>query len=371
MAGRTGRPASEKVEPMKNKSPLALAAALMLLAGGACAQSSVTLFGVADSAMRYAKTDGAGRLMSVVSGAYSSSRFGFRGTEDLGGGMSASFWLESFLNVDTGLTTPVGFQRRSTVSLTSRDVGELRLGRDYTPTHSSWARYDPFGYVGIGAVQLLILSATGNTPVTAAFGANPNSVQRISNAAQFILPRNPWGVEGALLFAWREGGTPANDQHYGRGARIGYTKDAISVSLARMNTRDNTMLDDFTDTALAGSFDAGVVRVSGGVRRLDYLASSQKNYLLAAVVPMGPHELKASWNRAKFDGAVGATSIANDRSDQYAVGYVYHLSKRSHFYSTYGTIHNPGNARFVIPGAPVGLAGAASRGLEVGLNHEF
>jgi predicted porin len=355
---------------MNRKKLIALAVAA--LAGAASAQtSSLTVFGVADAAVRRANTDGVGGITSLVSGSYSSARFGFRGVEDLGGGLSASFWLESFLNLDSGAITPAGFQRRSTVSLASRNWGELRLGRDYTPTHSSWARYDPFGYVGIGAVQLLILSATGNTPVTYAFGANPNTVQRVSNGVQYFLPRNDWGVEGQIVHAFREGGTTANDQHQTTGGRIGVTKGAFSVSLAHMRTHNDLTFGYFKDTALAGSFDAGVARVSGGIRRLEYLSAKQDNYLLAAVVPLGVHELKASWNRADMSGAVRNTSIENDRADQYAVGYVYNLSKRSRLYATYATIHNKGGSRFVVPGAPAGTAGATSKGVEMGVNHDF
>lgn len=358
----------KKAEPMK-KYVFALAA--FVAAGTVTAQSSVTVFGVVDAAYRFANTSGVGSTNSIISGGFSSSRYGFRGREDLGGGLSASFWLESFLNVNTGAATPAGFQRRSTVSLAGSDWGEVRLGRDYTPTHTSWSRYDPFGYVGIGAVQLLILSATGTTPVTAAFGTNPNTVQRIGNGVQYILPRNAWGIEGALVYAFGEGGTAANDQHNGKGARIGYESGPVSVSLAHMRTSNNLTTGDFKDTALAGSFNADFVRVSGGVRRLQYLNSKQNNYLVAASIPLGVHELKASWNRAAFGGSVGAVSIANDRTDQYAVGYVYNLSKRSRLYATYAKINNKGKARFVIAGALDGTAGARSSGLETGINHEF
>ena len=78
-------------------------------------------------------------------GGMSSSRLGFRGVEDLGGGLKASFWLEGALGPDTGLggasfgnssrtTNAYAFERRSTLSL-SNQWGEVRLGRDYTPTN--------------------------------------------------------------------------------------------------------------------------------------------------------------------------------------------------------------------------------------------
>jgi predicted porin len=82
------------------KSLLALAA-LTAFAGVASAQSSVTLFGVIDANMRNVK-NGSGSLKTLSTDGMGSSRLGLRGTEDLGGGMRASFWLEGSVNVDVG-----------------------------------------------------------------------------------------------------------------------------------------------------------------------------------------------------------------------------------------------------------------------------
>ena len=355
---------------LKNAIPLALA----VLSGSTFAQtSSITIFGTADASVRWADTDRVGSEASLASGGYSSSRFGVRGSEDLGGGLSASFWLESFLGLDTGAQSPAGWQRRSTLSLTDQTWGELRLGRDYTPTHANWARFDPFGYVGIGANQLLILSAAGQTPVTAAFGTAPNDIQRANNGVQYILPRNDWNVEGNLLRTLGEGGTAATDQHRAVGGRLGVTVGGLLVSAAMLQTRNNlTGSSSFKDSALAAMYTAPAVKFSAAVRRLEYQAAKQTNYLVGAVVPLGAQDLKVSWNRAQYHGAVGATDISNNRADQFAVGYVYHLSKRTHLYSTAATLRNQGNSRFVIPGAPAATAGGiGSKGFETGINHDF
>lgn len=354
---------------LNRKTSLALA--LALLSGAAAAQSTVTVFGVADAAYRYANTDNVGSINSLVSGSYSSSRFGFRGQEDLGAGLSASFWLEAFLNLDTGVSSPGGFQRRSTVSLSHTNYGELRLGRDYSPTHSNWSRFDPFGYVGMGAVQLFSLSATGNTPVTAAFGTNPNTIQRANNGIQYLLPKNAWNVEGAIVRNFRENGLSVNDQHDSAGGRIGVGVGPVYVGIATLTTNNDITTGPFKDTALAASWDAPMVRLTAGVRRFTYLASTQNNYLIGASVPFGVHEVKFSWNRAAMGGSIGKTSIANDKTDQYALGYVYNLSKRTRLYSTLAVMNNKGNARFVVPGAPAGAAGASSRGFEMGINSDF
>ncbi len=356
--------------------PLSIPAAIAataLVTGSAFAQSSVNLFGVADVAFRHVSTDGGPAVNSLVSGSYSSARFGFRGIEDLGGGLSASFWLESFLNQDSGATSPAGFQRRSTVSLTGVSWGELRLGRDYTPTHTNWSRFDPFNYVGLGSNQLLILAATAPTPVTAAFGnGNPNTIQRVSNGVQYLLPRNELGLEGGLTYAFREDGTTANDQHQAVGGRLGITLGKFFVQGAVLHTNNSTTQDAFKDDGLGASYDFGVAKVNAAVRRFHYLNSRQVTTTLSTEVPLGVHELKASWVRANWGGTVGTTNIDANRADQYAVGYVYNFSKTARLYATYAFLSNSGASRFVLSGAPAATAnGQDSRGFELGINKEF
>src|SRR5688572_8937355 len=83
------------------KSLLALAV-LGTFAGVASAQSTVTLFGVVDVNARATKNGDADRLKTLSTDGNASSRLGFRGVEDLGGGLSAGFWLEAGLAADTG-----------------------------------------------------------------------------------------------------------------------------------------------------------------------------------------------------------------------------------------------------------------------------
>jgi predicted porin len=79
-----------------------IALAVLAASGAAMAQSSVTLFGVVDATIRYVDTSSVGGNWSLTNSGYNSSRLGFRGTEDLGGGLSASFWLEAGVNNDNG-----------------------------------------------------------------------------------------------------------------------------------------------------------------------------------------------------------------------------------------------------------------------------
>ena len=81
-----------------------IALAVLAAAGAASAQSSVTLFGVVDATLAYGKGEVSDRT-SLTNSGYNSSRLGFRGTEDLGGGMSACFWLEAGVDNDNGQGT--------------------------------------------------------------------------------------------------------------------------------------------------------------------------------------------------------------------------------------------------------------------------
>jgi hypothetical protein len=100
----------------------------------ASAQSSVTIFGIADAAVRHVKNGSLPSANSVISGGTASSRIGLRGIEDLGGGLRAGFWLESDVALDTGVGNPALWNRRSTLSLISATAGEVRIGRDMVPS---------------------------------------------------------------------------------------------------------------------------------------------------------------------------------------------------------------------------------------------
>src|SRR5829696_8299828 len=84
------------------KQVIVSAGVALVAAGSACAQSSVTLYGVVDVAASYYRGEGNGHTVKLISGGNQQSRLGFRGTEDLGGGMYAGFELEAGFNADTG-----------------------------------------------------------------------------------------------------------------------------------------------------------------------------------------------------------------------------------------------------------------------------
>jgi len=112
----------------------------------AFAQTNVTMYGIVDVAVESAKDGGPnGRQTMVASGDQSTSRIGFRGTEDLGGGLKAIFNLEAGVAADTGAQDAAGlFQRRAVVGLEG-DFGTVTLGREYSPIASIAGASDEFG----------------------------------------------------------------------------------------------------------------------------------------------------------------------------------------------------------------------------------
>lgn len=346
------------------------------LAGPVLAQSSVTVSGVADAAARWSRSENVGSDKLVASGANSTSRLIFRGTEDLGGGLSAGFHLEHGLLLDSGSAAQATqfWDRRSTVSLASKSLGELRIGRDFVPSYVGWSRYDPFSYVGVGSSSNFV-SSRPQGPIRSAFASNPNSTVRSNNAVQVLLPGGLGGVEGGLLVALPSGNLAANGQHRVRGARLGYVAGPLNLSLAytRSDNDLTTATGAFKDVSLGGAYDFGLARVSLALRRFEHADARQQNTLLGVWIPAGSAgEVKLSYQRANLSGKVGAAVIDANDASQLALGYVHNLSKRTALYTTYSRIGNSGAATYSVPGSPAGLAGGdGSSGLDLGIRHTF
>lgn len=356
------------------KSALIVGCSALAAATPALAQSSVTLSGIVDAAVRQVSNEGVGSSKSVVSGSNSTSRLVFSGKEDLGGGLTASFHLEHGLLVDTGAPAASDkfWDRRSTISLASSSWGEARLGRDFVPSYVVWSRYDPFSYVGVARSANLV-SSTPTGPIRSAFGSNANTTVRSDNAAQLLLPGGLGGVEGGLLAAPGEGGDATAGKAKVLGVRLGYTGSGFGVSAATTSSENSlTTAGKFTDSVVGGHLDVAMVKVSAAWRQFRYDDARQKLLLLGATATFGPHEVKASWVKADLSGAVGATPIGNNDATQLGLGYVYNLSKRSAVYLTAAQLSNDGAARYVIPEGPAGMAaGGTSRGYEAGMRHRF
>lgn len=353
---------------------LGLAGASMLLPPAVQAQSSVTLSGIVDLAARTVRNEGVGNVQSLASGGNSTSRLIVRGTEDLGGGLAAGFHLEHGIAADTGsaIQATQFWDRRSTLSLSSKAWGEIRAGRDFVPSYTGWSRFDPFSYVGVAGSNNLITASQGG-PIRAAFGTSPNTTVRSSNALQYLLPAGLGGLEGGLMVAAGEGASAAAGQHKVIGARLGWAGGPVGVSLAHTRSENDLTGDDrFEDTAAGGSYDFGVVKLSAAWRRFELGDARQVNILVGAVVPVGRGEIKLSWTQARLSGSFEGAGIGDNDARQLGLGYVHGLSKRTALYATVSRLDNKGAATFVVPGGPGGLAGGdSSTGAEIGLRHNF
>ena len=349
-----------------------IALSVLAACGTACAQSSVTMFGIVDAAYAHGSGSTSNRSQ-LVSGANNSSRLGFRGTEDLGGGLSASFWLEAQFNTDngTGVATntnnqtsgsaaaPVGtqgltFNRRSTLSLAG-PWGEVRLGRDYTGHYRNRVDTDPFGVVGVGATQVNVGSLAGQTST------------RASNAIGYFLPSGLGGFFGQAQYYFGENasGTPTEDDGSGYSLRAGYAAGAISVSGAY--ARQEFASGDIVSTNLGLIYDAKVVKLMAAVFR-DKTESaapfSGKGFTLGAIAPVGAGEFKLAFSRYGSDAGL------EPETKKTAVGYVHNLSKRTALYATYARVKNDGGATTALNGAVTG-ANRHSSGYDLGIRHSF
>ena len=354
---------------------LALALCALAVAGAAAAQSSVTMFGVVDAGFSYYRATSRSweptlprqvtQSQKVLSSSgYNSSRFGFRGTEDLGGGLAASFWLEAPMANDSGASAISNFGRRSTVSL-SGPFGELRLGRDYTASFWNDAVFDPFGVNGVGTNLIAVVNsnlaasralATGGL-LGGGLSAGTDSYLRTSNAVSYFLPPGLAGLYGQVQYALHENvevstvpGGPSERGRYA-GGRVGWTDGNADVALGY---GESTLVsttpggEKIKSLNIGGSYDFGVVKVLGewsrvrdvrdGTTALPARSTDRYDGLVAGVnVPVGPGIIRASFARVKFRNGNGLPD--SDASvNKLALGYVHNLSKRTALYASVARI---------------------------------
>jgi predicted porin len=334
------------------KALIALAAAT--LAAGACAQSSVTLFGVVDVGVARVTGDGVSRT-GLSTGGANISRLGFRGVEDLGGGLSASFWLEAGLDVDTGQGKTNGalaFNRRSTVSVANAAWGELRLGRDDAATFLNTLIFDPFLTNGVGGNNAFIMLGA---PI------------QISNAISYFLPANLGGFYGQVQYAFGEQPTNSQEGNYA-GLRAGWRQGPVHVAAAFGQVQGATSAANLHIRNVGASYDFGVVRPSLLWAQEKRGAAKITAIELGATAPLGPGELRAQVSR--YD-----TAGSNADWKKFAVGYGYNFSRRTQVYATVARVNNDDGAQRAI--GVQGLAAAGTRlggsssGYEIGIRHTF
>lgn len=346
-----------------------IALAVLAASGAAMAQSSVTLFGVVDATYAYGSGSVSNKSQLTNSG-YNSSRLGFRGVEDLGGGLSASFWLEAGLNNDngTGGTTNTNnqaatssggglvFNRRSTVSLNG-GFGEVRLGRDYTPQFWNLTVFDPFGTNGVGTTQTLNSSLGGPTTV------------RASNSIGYFLPGKLGGFYGQAQYYMGENnsGTPNKKDGNGLALRAGYANGPINAAIAFSETKFLT--GNIQSWNLGGQYDLGVAKIMAHYSNDDIKNGNEgTGFLIGGLIPVGAGEVRLAYSTYKIETT--GVGTPDPRSNKIALGYVHNLSKRTALYTTFARVSNKNGAAQSLNGS-VTAANRNSTGYDFGIRHSF
>jgi len=358
------------------KKLLIATAALAMVAGTAQAQSSVTVYGLIDMGYTDAQNDFRNSAGTTVKnnvkstgngdGALATSRFGVRGTEDLGGGLKANFVLEYDL-VDAGVggngqtnsavaTTPAGTgfgARYSWVGLEDAKLGQLRLGRQEQSIHS----------VMVGGSAGAANNVTGAiySAGLASASANDASIRPhnvfVNRAVTYISPAfNGFRVE--LQTASQEIDTSAAQtaKSTETGGSLKYSAGKLAVAYAMAETKSQTTTAGADDVkaeqqAIMASYDLGMVKLFAlNTERKNTAAGAMtgktKATEVGVQVPMGKTTLWASGFDGSRDGGASTQSTAitttahfatrNGDVSGYQVGARYDLSKRTALYGIYG-----------------------------------
>jgi predicted porin len=327
------------------------------------AQSTVSLSGTVDTYVQYSKGSIESRT-GLGSGGNSTSKLIFRGSEDLGGGLRAGFWLESGFTADNGQgqatntnnqpsgATPAAgltFNRRSIVYLAG-PWGTLHLGRDWSPTYDTFTtRFDPFGVAsGIG------LNYTA--------GINPNGV-RVSNGISYITPKYA-GFSANIQHWFGENPQDATNSKDGTGNGIKLDYDRGPFGAVAAYARTNFAAGDALYRNAAVVYAFGSFKVSANYNNDRQGALKQEGALVGVRVPAGSGEIKASysWFRTNASG--------HQKAQKLAVGYVYHLSKRTAWYTTLARIDNSDGLALAINGSKT-APNRSSTGFDLGIRHNF
>lgn len=341
------------------RSLLALAA---LTSFGAHAQSNATLYGRLDVSVNALRFSGP-NATSVRTVSSDTSYWGLRGVEDLGGGNSAYFKLESQFQADTGVqgNATTFFNRESFVGLRSERLGSLALGAQYTPHIALTGKVDPFSRGYLGHIANLFQGA-------------PRGYQPLMNNAVHYTSPNLGGVTGRIMVGAREGGlgtTHGAGLEYGAGPLVlGVSYDALNVTAASVGLPAVQPSVRSRTIGLGASYDFKVARLMGYYQTNDADRLSRVDgWMLGAIVPVGQGAIRVGYSANNL--------TTTGEAKQLALGYTHLLSKRTTVYTTIARTSNDGSTASLWPGrqdlAGRGLpaAGQDVRGFQVGIRHLF
>ena len=353
-----------------------IALAVLAASGAAMAQSSVTLFGIVDTAVGYVDNANAAgdSVYGLSTSGNATSRLGFRGVEDLGGGLKAGFWLEGEIFGDDGNAAGFNFTRRSTVSLMG-GFGEVRMGRDLAPNYRKTISYDLFSQTGIGQFMGWRDWATNSDVGTTVSTADASNV-RSSNMISYYTP-NFGGLTAGLGYGFDEQTTGKAGRYVG--GYVAYDNGPLSLA-ASYDQRDllvnglvagSAVLDRDTFT-LGGSYNLNVVKLNAIVQQSKYKALGESEkvnaYALGVSAPVGAGEVKLQY--ALYDN-----KLIESKAHQLSLGYVHNLSKRTAVYGTVSYMDNKDDSNLGLAAKNLKTAGPgfgeSQTGVQVGVRHSF
>lgn len=325
-----------------NKKLLALAV-LGSISGAALAQTNVSIYGVVDAGIAYDKNITAGdKTWKLQSGQQSSSRLGFKGKEDLGGGLAAVFTLENGFSIDDGAMSGGRlFGRQAWVGLQG-GFGGVKLGRQQTFLYDALNAIDPFNINLAGNAQRLFGYGL--------YGSDPLS--RTDNTLSYASP-NIAGFTGQLSYGF---GEQAGDNSALRqtGAALSYANGPINAYFAYHAANDATLAGtaaalgvgttaDLRTILVGGTYDLGVAKAhlafADSKAEAGAVEMKNRNWLVGVSAPVGAGTVMASYVRNDVK------DIAEGVSNLYAVGYSHALSKRTNLYTSVGYTKNDSNVR--------------------------
>jgi len=338
------------------KKSLIAFAVLGTLAAGASAQSSVTVYGVVDMGLEHTRLSPGTSTTRLSSGIQSGSRLGFKGTEDLGGGLSAAFQLEMGLDASTGAAGQGGlaFGRQSWVGLNG-GFGSLKLGRQYVPLFGALDTIDPLG-TGITG------DGSGIAAVFRSYGV------RMNNTINYSTP-GMGGFSGEVAYGLGEvaGSTSTGSQWGAAGTYDGGPLTVVAAyHLQNQATGAGVDTGDARTALVGAAYDLKAVKLhTAFATNRDKNAAGgstgrSRDFMLGVSAPVGPVSVMASYVR--HDDRM----VPNADAAYWQLGATYSLSKRTNFYTSYSTIKNDAAGA-----TGSGAAGVDISWINVGIRHKF
>jgi predicted porin len=296
-----------------------IALAVLATTGAAMAQSSVTLYGRIDTSIGSTKLNGVS-TSQLYSGNLTTSRYGFRGTEDLGGGLKANFVLENGFNADDGTlgSANTAFNRQSWVGL-SGGFGAVKFGK----TDSVFKDIYDLGVTHNVFDSEFTATKEAYRAGLGGFTSRPN------NQVRYETPKFG-GFSAGLTYALDED-VAANAQTTAINLR--YSAGPLDIGFARQEDDFQVLANDREYTVFSGTYNFGAVRLSGQYQITEAGDNRKDNeFALGVSVPLGNVDLSAGYARSKAKNTAG---VEVQKGKAFSLGATYALSKRTKLYGGY------------------------------------